>query len=196
MHFPTTSGLGSLSAKYESSGNPGTIANTKGDIGGKSYGTYQLTVNSGNAQKFANQYGGALKGLKAGTKAFDDAWKREAQRNPEKFKQAQHNYIAGTHYTPTLNKLQSSLKLDLSKYPKAVHDMVWSIGVQHGSGGAVSIFRNAGIKPGMSAREMITRVYDERMKVDKYFASSSQSIRNSVKNRFQREKQDALKMLG
>ena len=39
--------LGALSAKYESNGSAGTIANTKGDIGGASYGTYQLTTSVG-----------------------------------------------------------------------------------------------------------------------------------------------------
>lgn len=38
--------LGSLSAPYESSGNPGTVSTGNGDPGGVSYGTYQLTTNN------------------------------------------------------------------------------------------------------------------------------------------------------
>lgn len=188
--------LGSLSAKYESSGNPGTIANNKGDIGGKSYGTYQLTKASGNAQKFANQYGGSLKGLTAGTSAFDNAWKAEAKKNPEKFASAQHDYIQKTHYAPAVNSVKSKTGIDVSKYSVALQNVVWSIGVQHGSAGAGSIFKNAGIKAGMSEKEIINKVYNERSKVDKYFASSSASIKKSVKNRFAKEKEQALKMLG
>lgn len=188
--------LGALSSKYESSGNPGVVARNAGDIGGASYGTYQLTTASGNAQKFANQYGGLLKGLKAGTKAFDAAWKKEAAKNAAKFATAQHNYIQKTHYAPAANAFEKVTGISLSGMPKAVADMVWSIGVQHGSGGAASIFKNSGVKSGMSAKNVITKVYNERMKVSKYFASSSKAIKNSVLNRFKRELSDALSMLG
>lgn len=189
-------GLGSLSAKYESSGNPGTIANNKGDIGGKSYGTYQLTKASGHAQAFANSYGGALKGLTAGTAAFDRAWKAEASKNPKKFAEAQHNYIAQKHYQPALNKAVEIFGSRVKQAPKAVHDMIWSIGVQHGAGGAANVFKNAGVKSTDSWKTVVTKVYNERMKVNKYFSSSSQAIKNSVLNRFKKELQDALKMLG
>lgn len=191
---PNKSGtsLGSLSAKYESNGNPGTIANNKGDIGGKSYGTYQLTTASGNAQKFANQYGGALKGLKVGTTAFDNAWKAEAKRNPEKFASAQHNYIQKTHYEPTANRFEKVTGIKASSLNPVVQDVLWSIGVQHGSGGAQNIFKNAGIKASDSASTIINKLYAERSKVNKYFASSSQSIKNSVAKRFANEKKEAL----
>lgn len=187
--------LGSLSAKYESSGNPATIARTKGDIGGASYGTYQLTTASGNAQKFANQYGGALKGLKAGTSAFDSAWKAEAKKNPNAFKNAQHNYIEKTHYTPALNAFVKATGVVANKLPNAVKDMIWSIGVQHGSGGASNIFKSAGVKQSDSASAIIKKVYTERMKVNKYFSSSTQAIKNSVLKRFKSEMNQALGML-
>jgi hypothetical protein len=188
--------LGSLSSRYESNGNPAIIARTKGDLGGASYGTYQLTTSSGHAQSFASSYGGSLKGKKAGTSAFDQAWKAEAKKNPAKFKAAQHSYIQNKHYQPAANKFQSITGINLSKMPKAVADMVWSIGVQHGAGGASSIFKNAGVKAGMSATTIISKVYNERMKVNKYFSSSPQSIKNGVLNRFKNELSDALKMLG
>ena len=74
--------------------------------------------------------------------------------------------------------------------------MLWSTAVQHGVDGAVKVFKNAGIKPGMNAKEIINRVYNERSKVDKYFASSSSKVKQSVKKRFEQEKMDALRMLG
>ena len=188
--------LGSLSAKYESNGNPGTIANTKGDLGGKSYGTYQLTVNSGHAQKFANQYGGALKGLKAGTSAFDTAWKNEAKKNPDAFKSAQHQYIAQAHYQPALNAFKTVTGITKTdNMPIAVQNMIWSIGVQHGAGGARNIFKNSGVKSSDNWETMIKKIYSERSKVNVYFKSSPQNIKNSVYNRFQKEMNDALKQL-
>lgn len=192
----TASGsLGTLSARYESRGDVGSISSGKGDPGGKSYGTYQLTTKSGNAQKFANSYGGALKGKKVGTKAFDDAWKAEAKKNPTKFNQAQHEYILGTHYTPAAKKIMSSVGMNADKHSKALQDVIWSMSVQHGSGGAANIFKAAGIKKGMSDEQIIRALYKERSKVDKYFASSPPSTRANVKKRFQQELQDALNML-
>lgn len=188
-------GLGSLSAKYESSGNPATIARTKGDIGGASYGTYQLTTSSGHAQRFANQYGGALKGKKAGTSAFDKAWKAEASKNPDKFKDAQHGYISSNHYKPAVSKFKSATGIDVSKLPKAVHDAIWSVGVQHGAGGANSIFKSAGIKKNDSPATILKKIYTERMKVNKYFSSSPKSIKDNVLSRFKSELNQALKML-
>ena len=155
-----------------------------------------MTVNSGNAQLFANWYGGALKGKKAGTSSFDEAWKAEAAKNPEKFAKAQHDFIAKTHYYPAVDEVRKSTGVDITRYPKAVQDVLWSTAVQHGVGGAVTVFKNAGIKAGMSAEEIINRVYNERSNVDKYFASSSSKVKQSVKKRFAQEKMDALRMLG
>lgn len=187
--------LGSLSAKYESSGNAGIIARTKGDQGGASYGKYQLTTASGHATSFAKSYGGSLYGKQAGTTAFDNAWKAEYAKNPKKFEQAQHAYIEQKHYKPALNSAKSATGIDFSKMGSAVQNMIWSVGVQHGAGGASSIFRNAGIKKGDSASTIIKKVYAERMKVDKYFSSSPRDIKNSVLSRFKNELSDALKML-
>jgi hypothetical protein len=190
-----TEEVGTLSRKYESNGNPATIARTKGDLGGASYGSYQLTTSSGHAQTFANNFGGALKGKKAGTAAFDAAWKAEASKNPKAFASAQHNYIERNHYQPAANKFQATTGISLSKMPKAVKDMIWSIGVQHGAGGAAKIFKNSGAREGMSAASIIKAVYNERMNVNRYFPSSPGSIKNGVLSRFKRELSDALNML-
>lgn len=191
----TSGSLGALSSKYESNGNPATIGRNKGDIGGASYGTYQLTTASGNAQKFANQYGGSLAGKKAGTAAFDAAWKAEAKKNPKAFEAAQHAYIQKTHYQPAANQFKKITGIDPATQPKAIQDMIWSIGVQHGSGGAASIFKNAKISKAMTAETIVKRVYGERMNVNKYFSSSPVSLRNNVKARFKKEMNDALGML-
>lgn len=95
-----------------------------------------------------------------------------------------------------MNSVKKSTGLDVSKYSVALQNVVWSVGVQHGAGGASSVFKNAGVKQGMSEKEIIERVYNERSKVDKYFSSSSASIKKSVKNRFAQEKKQALSMLG
>lgn len=136
-----------------------------------------------------------MKGLKAGTAAFDKAWKAEASKNGAKFNNAQHAYIQRNHYEPAAKRFQTATGINPNSQPKAVQDMIWSIGVQHGAGGANTIFKNAGVKPGMSAQAILTRVYNERMKVGKYFSGSPKNIQNSVLSRFKRELNDALKMV-
>jgi hypothetical protein len=197
MGKESSKGLGSLSAKYESgSQGGGAVANNAGDQGGASYGKYQLTKNSGHAQAFAYSYGGALKGKSPGTKAFDAAWKAEFKANPTKFTDAQHDYIQDKHYKPAVAAAQKASGINLSGQPKAVQDMLWSIGVQHGAGGTSSIFKNAGLKKGDSSETIIRKVYAERMKVSKYFSSSPKKLQQQQVTRFQNEMKDALAMLG
>lgn len=187
--------IGSLSGMYESGNDPGRIANNKGDIGGASYGSHQLTVASGHAQKFANSYGGALKGLTAGTAAFNKAWSAEAKKNPTKFGDAQYSYMMNNHYTPAANAFTKATGINLNGASKALQEVVLSVGVQHGAGGAASLFKAAGVAKGMSDETIIKKLYEERRNVDKYFKSSSQAIKNSVKSRFFKEEQQALSML-
>jgi len=197
-------GLGGLSKKYESNGNPGTIANNTGDPGGASYGSYQIATKTGTMQSFlswassnAPQVASALAGKQPGTAAFDTAWKSLASSNPQMFEQAQHNFIQASHYQPVANAVKN-MGLDVNKRSQAVRDVVWSTAVQHGVGGAQSVIKAAiGNNPNISDEELIRKIYAERGANDgkKYFSSSSDSIRQSVVNRFRNELQDALKML-
>jgi hypothetical protein len=192
-------GLGSLSQKYESSGNPGAIGNNSGDIGGKSYGTYQLATNMGTPQKFVSYLAKIspdmaryFSGKKPGTGSFDSAWKTLATAKPKEFAAAQHQFIKASYFDPVVKSNPW-----ISKYPKAVQDAVWSTAVQHGVGGANSILSRV-VKVGMTPQAVINAIYNERSAGGgmKYFSKSSSSVRNGVLNRFARERQDALNMLG
>nr|WP_243299146.1 hypothetical protein [Bacillus litorisediminis] len=139
----------------------------------------------------------ALKGYTPGSSGFNNAWKQLAQKDAKGFDALQHGFIKQSHYDPAANKIKSSLGIDINKYSPAVQNVLWSTAVQHGSQGALNVFRNAGIRPGMSEADIIRRVYAERGANNgaKYFSRSSPEIRQSVVNRFQREMRDALKML-
>ncbi len=53
----TTNELGSLSEQYESGGRgPGTVSLGRGDPGGVSYGTYQLSSTRGTVRQFVNEF--------------------------------------------------------------------------------------------------------------------------------------------
>lgn len=136
----------------------------------------------------------ALQGKQPGTAAFDQAWRQLASSNPSGFVQVQHNFIQASHYDPAAAAIKKSIGFDASKASPIIQDVLWSTAVQHGSQGANNIFRAAGIRPDMSDREIIQRIYAERAANNgmKYFSKSSEAIRKSVVNRFKREMQDAL----
>ncbi|OKP91424.1 hypothetical protein [Paenibacillus sp. P32E] len=191
-----------MSRKYESSGNPATIANNPGDIGGKSYGSYQIIKS--NMPNFLNYLKDAdstayanFSGKTIGGTTFDQAWKDYAAKEPEQFERLQHNYILATHYAPAVGKVEKATGLNIADRSKAVQDVLWSTSVQHGPGGAATVFKNAGITASMSDAQIIQRVYAERGADNgtKYFSSSSDSVRKGVVNRFKSELIDALKML-
>jgi hypothetical protein len=195
--------LGSLSAKYESSGDIGTIANNQGDWGGKSYGKYQIATNTGTMKGFISwlkqadsSFYQALARNSAGSSGFDSTWKSLAKNYPEKFEQLQHGFIKSTHYDPVVTSLANGIGLNVNKRSGALQNVIWSLGVQHGAGGASNLVKAAGVKPGMNDRQIIDAIYRERSKVDKYFSRSSSNIKKSVYNRFQREWKDAISMLG
>lgn len=195
-----------MSKKYESGSNgPGTIANNSGDWGGYSYGTYQIATNTGTINTFMNYLKSAdssiykrLSSYRPGTTGFNNAWKSIANTDGQRFNEIQHGFIQKTHYEPARRSIEKSLGISFSKYSKAVNDTLWSTAVQHGTSGALRVFKNAGIRNGMSDAEIIRRIYAERGANNgmKYFSSSSAQIRQSVVNRFKEEVRDALRMLG
>jgi len=195
--------LGSLSAKYESSGNPGTIANTQGDPGGKSYGVYQFAANMGSLNSFlmwlssvdVNMYNRlmAAKNKDGGYgKTFDAVWTQIANEDPQHFYELQHTYIKGSYFDPVVSHFKGK-GFDIESRSKALQNVVWSTSVQHGTGGAISIIGKQDLTK--LDREIIIGTYNERTKVNIHFSSSSPAVRQAVYNRFKAELQDALAML-
>lgn len=201
------SGIGALAAKYESSGNAGTVANSSGDIGGQSFGKYQLARNTGSYKSFINKlsdYGHEdwekqLKSAYNSTSQSAAVWKKIYKENPKEFEKVQDQYFADQYFRPAAGKIKSAIGLDVGKRSTAVQAVLLSTAVQHGTAGAVNVWKNAlGSKANdMSDSEIINAVYKERAANNgmKYFPSSSAAIRKGVVNRFSREKKDALAML-
>lgn len=201
--------LGGLSRKYECGNRgPGTIAHNAGDLGGASYGSYQIATNTGTMRQFLNglrtsnpDYYAQLSGSAPGTAGFDQAWRALAQSDPQGFEAAQHQFIQTTHYDAARGRLGSRVPgLDVSQRSGAVQDVLWSTAVQHGPGGAANVFSRAlaGTDASqLSDEEIIRRVYDERGAGGgtRYFSGSSAGVRQSVVNRFAHEREDALQML-
>ncbi|MBL8921353.1 MAG: LysM peptidoglycan-binding domain-containing protein [Myxococcaceae bacterium] len=202
------SGLGSLSAKYESNGDPGSVSGGRGDPGGVSYGAYQFSTNAGSARAFSAwlqrtdpQLGRYLAGMTPGTTAFSNAWRQLAQAAPDAFHAAQHQFVGERYYEVSRSQLQSRLPgLDLSQRSVALNDVLWSAAVQHGPAGAVTVFTRALAGRDMaqlSDTDIINAVYAERGKRDRngelaYFSSSSREVQRGVAQRFVSERADAL----
>ena len=188
--------LGSVSASEES-GRKGvaTVSTGKGDNGGVSYGTHQLSSKSGTMARFlqsadGQKYANEFQGMTPGSAAFTQKYKEIAARDGEGFAEAQENYIKRTHYAPMLNNISKDTGTDFSKRGKAVQEMLYSTGVQYGPGS--SVVRNA-LKgknvAGMSDKELIDTVQDYKSAtVGTYFKSSSADTQQSIANRAQREK--------
>lgn len=188
-------GLGNLSERFESGGNPGAIGYDT--TGGFSYGKYQLAHN--NAKDFIEQspYASEFKGLAFNSPAWRDKWKEIAQKDPEGFGETQKEYIGKTHFEPQVQKLASA-GIDLSKYSPILKDVIWSTAVQHGPGTGLVLqaFKSLGKKA--SEANLLKKIYDLRWSGGKQFAGSTQAVKNSVYNRFfgkQGELNTALKNL-
>jgi hypothetical protein len=207
-------GLGILSEIYESNGDPGTIVNNEGDIGGKSYGPWQIASGVGTMDSFLRwlkDYDADLYDRLNKAKAkdnnkygssFDEEWKKIADEDRDYFYQVQWCFIKATHYDPVVKYFRKKGIIDFDKRSWTLRNVVWSTAVQHGAGdansGAILIIGKQDLNLSENLEDdakVITGVYSERKKVNIYFASASQEIKISVFNRFIQEEADALEML-
>ena len=117
---------------------------------------------------------------------FGQEWKKLAAEG--KLQQSEHEFIKKTHYDVGMKQVKNEELQNMIGESKALQEVMWSTSVQHGGGGASSIF-NKVYKPGMSQEELIKAVYAER---GTKFGSSTEDVRASVLNRFQKEQEQAL----
>lgn len=185
--------LGQTSKIFESGkGGAGTVSTGKGDHGGASYGTYQLSSSKGRVQEFLrdSKYGAQFAGLKPGSPEFNAKWKEVAKNDPA-FGDEQHDFIKRTHYDKAMQSLTKS-GIDLSGKGAAVQDAVWSSSVHLGPEGAASAFRKATKGRDVSRMtdaEIVTAVQDYKLtNNDRLFAKSSPAVRAGTASRAVAEK--------
>ena len=205
--------LGSLSAGYESNGTPGTISSGEGDMGGKSFGAWQLAINVGSLQEFVEwaaqqpepygNYGVVLSEHELGSEDFDAEWKLLAEVDTEGFLSLQREFIKQRYYDPALNLLKN-IGLDVSARSFALQQVLWSRAVQYGAGNMIELFVKAAELAGqdvgnlhfdyISDYDLIYNVYEVNL-TDPSWTSGSPSLRPGLFARFESEREDALKML-
>lgn len=209
--------LGKTSERYESGGRgPGVINDyngaSEGDYGGAQYGIYQLAsylpsqMKSGKARQSAknspviqfisvSKFKVLFEGLTPATPEFDSKWKEIASEYPILFRDDQHEYIQKTHYNVMISNLQS-LGLNLTKYGPGVQDLVWSTAVQLGPHFTSVFTEPLQNKSELTDRDIINLVCDYKIaNVNTLFMSSSSSIQNGVRARYQSEKIDLLSLV-
>ncbi|MBU3114383.1 VgrG-related protein [Clostridium lacusfryxellense] len=196
--------LGATSAKYESNYNPGTISNTPGDIGGKSYGAWQFSSKTGSLNSFINSLNQTnkdfyLKLTEAKSKDgnsfgrnFDAAWTSISANNKDEFLKIQKNSIKQNYYDVVATALNTKYGFDINTKSNALKESLLSTAVQHGVGGTLSVFSKLNLNK--SDGNIINDLYNERQKVNVYFKDSSAAVKQSVYNRFTKEKQDMISM--
>lgn len=205
MGVPTVGNdfLGKISSKYEvgEKGNGGFISSGAGDFGGKSYGLPQFTSKGGGAS--ANSFVASLKGTafeqfftgagKAGTKSFDDAWKKAYQSDPTGFTKLQQGYAFKNNVEPYINKVKKQHGIDFNR-SRALQELAFSTAVQFGASGGMTVLD--GINSMMTDEQIIKQVYaNKRNNVEKNFKSSP-ALWNSLRNnRFKTEEKDLLELL-
>ena len=197
--------LGSLSQKYES-GAAGSMAVGRDRSGGTSYGKYQIASKVGAMDDFLNLLKKndpeaharlmAAGPQDAGTDGkFAQEWKKLAGEG--KIQKSEKEFAVDKIFQPAMKGIKDQ---DLSKMisgNKGLQEMMFSMAIQHGGGGAPAIL-NKVFKKGMSAEQLTEAAYAERGADggQRYFGKSSEGERAGVVSRFGREKQDVLAMLG
>lgn len=199
--------IGAISRRFESKADPLAGAGTIGydPNGGTSYGIYQLSSKQGSVDQFikfledkrpdwANRLKSAGPSNTGSTSGrFPSEWKAIASESPQEFAKLQEDFIRERYFEPACAMIKSETGIDIHSEPKALQEMVWSMAVQHGVGGAVTIFKRAlkevgtdnGQVNNVSREDIVEQVYALR---STKFSSSPPQVRQAVIRRFQEEK--------
>ena len=190
--------LGSLSAKYESNGDPSSISEGK-DTGKVSYGAYQFSSYYGVPMEFARWCISSGEGARTGQRLidaftldnntygenFNAVWKAIAQEDAQSFLVLQHNYTKSKYYDVMVSKLENQVSgFDIDDYTIAFKNVIWSRAVQQGANSDVIVkaFENLGGFKNQSEDVLIKAVYEQSSKVvdEPPYASSIAMERSSA----------------
>ena len=172
--------IASLSAKYESHGDPGAVSSGSGDLGGVSYGSYQFASNVGAvdcflewAKDYSNDalanYARELRKFPVNSQEFKNLWKEIGDIDPNGFQELQDAYVMHHYYEAAASSLRDKY-FEINKHSIAMKAVLFSRSVQYGPGNMVELFTIACNRlgyPNMSYiddsafdRKMISAIYD------------------------------------
>ena len=190
--------LGSLSAKYESNGDPASISEGK-DTGKVSYGAYQFSSYYGVPMEFARWCISSGEGVRIGQRLidafgldgntygenFNAVWKAVAAEDSQSFLVLQHNYTKVCYYDKMVSNLEKQVSgFDIDDYTIAFKNVIWSRAVQQGvnSDVIVKAFENLGGFRNQREDILIKAVYEQSSRVvdEPPYASSIAMQRSSA----------------
>ena len=139
-----------VAKKYESSGNCGTVSTGYGDLGGISYGSYQLSSNAGSVESFVEfaknypkpelaRYGMILDKYEVNSQNFINQWRELGNIDPYGFAELQDVYALEKYYNPACFALKDAC-YDVGSKSTAMKACVFSRAIQYGSGNVVELF--------------------------------------------------------
>lgn len=185
--------IGALSAKYESGGRGvGFISSGRGDPGGQSYGTHQLSsaysmgafLRSTEGKPYASYFSG----LRPGSPQFNEVYRRIAKQSPKEFEQAQKSFFVRTHYNPLLEEAK---KLGYDVNNRGIQEALFSMSIQHAKAKSI-IERAAKGGLGKTADEQLRSLYKARRDYVAGLNTLPEGTKRSVLRRYENEEKDAL----
>lgn len=191
--------LGWASEKYEvGNKGPGYVSSGKGDLGGRSYGNWQLSSTAGTLERYikTSKFKSTFAGMKINSAEFVATWQKLGNTNPVEFKADQHEFIEKINFVPCLNKLTF---LNVSERADAIQEMIWSYAVQYGPGGGASKIKralNGKNVADLSDADIVELCYTDRLDNVPTDFKSSPTLFNGLRNRFKSEKKDILALCG
>ena len=188
------------------------ISRGKGDLGRRSYGTFQLISAPGkdgaesNVEAFVNRYYPKdFEGKEVNKLPFMETWLRLSLEDPESFRKNEDEFILKTDLNPMLSQLEKRLSLNMKDRSDTLREVLWAVAVQHGPGRGAQVVERA-MKgkdvADLNDRDVIAAIYKERLRKDEdgklaYFDSdeTSDKVRAGVELRFAQEQNEALAAL-
>lgn len=171
----------SLVLKYEAGGDPATVSSGSGDLGGRSYGTYQLSSTAGVVDDFVQwlcnypedcyaNYGRVLKeAYPINSNNFVATWKNIGTVDADGFQRLQDEYAGDKYYNAGYWALKNN-SYDMEKHSEAMKAVLFSRAIQYGAGNMYELYTEAVRRmghPNLSYvddktfdREMIKNIYD------------------------------------
>lgn len=193
---PSQYRLGSITGRYESGGGGvGTISSGRGDPGGVSYGTHQLSTNAGTKAAFlqapeGQAFSTRFAGMEPGTPEFNRAYEELVADQGPALEEAQRGFLLRTHFEPVA---QRAKQMGLPVENPAIAEALYSMSVQHSGQGNIQILNDAmaRIPQGASEEQIIDALYDARGDYADQFVD-----RSAGSGRYERERRDVKKLLG
>ena len=147
------SNVACLVRKYEAGGDPSAVSTGSGDLGGISYGIYQLASNAGSVQSFLEfacnygddnlaNYGRVLSQYEINSQDFIDKWVEIGTNDPNGFGQLQDDYAKSVYFDGAANDLKDNY-YDINTKTEAMQAVLMSRSIQYGAGNMVDLFTQA-----------------------------------------------------